>query len=277
MDYPIYIMVTDFEGYWDHTPNEVSYSVFMIPGKGKQPEKIIENTQTIFIKINRQTKKVEKAWKGFVNNFNSRDGKIYFKVNIDKDVTPIPLEYSKYKIGWHISESELEPRPVGVFPAFIGLMSIDPPFFDKLKTTNDWNEFEDLTFLLLKLLGIHDIYKYESKEQAGKADGFFIFKRLAVLYDCTLTRDFKERKKQQIENFVNKLNTGKLEYQGGEKTLSIHYKQVWIITRGSSQEIMTVNDIIVKEVSIDKIIQTYRNRLENNIDETALENKLRYI
>lgn len=276
MVYPIYIMVTNFDGYWDHIPREVTYPISMIPGKGREPEKIIANTQTIFIKINEQTKKVEKAWKGFVNNFNIRSGKIYFNVNINKVITPIPA-YSNYKIGWHIYESEIGPTPPDINDDIIDSKGINPPFFDKLKTTNDYTEFEDLTFLLLKLLGIHEIYKYESKYNAGKADGFFIFKTLAILYDCTLNSDFKEYKKQQIENFVAALNTGRIEYPGSEKTLSIHNKQVWIITRGSSRMIKQVDDVLIREIPIEKIVRIYRNRLENNINEIELENQLRDI
>lgn len=261
-------MVTEFENHWDRIPNDkTSYPMFMIPGEGKQPEKIIENTQTIFIKKNKQTKIVEEAWEGFVNNFTFKTGKIYFKVNINKKILPIP-EYSNYENGWHIYESEMKP----VEPEYPDQLSIYPPFFDVLKTTGDWKEFEELTFLLLKLLGVHDIYPY--KEQSGTADGFFIFKKLAVLYDCTLRNDFEKIKEEQIDNYSAKLKSGTIKYQDCVKTFSNHDKQVWIITRGSSRTIRNVDGVLIKEVTVDKIIQIYQNRLKDNIDEKILENQL---
>jgi hypothetical protein len=41
--------------------------------------------------------------------------------------------------------------------------------------------------------------------------------------------------------------------------------------------IKKVDDVLIKEVPIDKIVQIYRNRLENDIDENTLENQLREI
>ncbi len=43
-------------------------------------------------------------------------------------------------------------------------------------------------------------------KQKGRPDGFFVFgKHLAVIYDCTLEKDFKKEKSQQILNYVNQL------------------------------------------------------------------------
>lgn len=237
-------------------------------------DKIAERTKTIFIKRNNQTQKVEKAWSGFVDNIELDDSDVIsFNVNIEKEI-PIQPKYSNYVNGWYFEESEeLGEGEEKV----VDKMSIYPPFFDILKKTTSWQDFEKLAFQLLKLLGIHDIYPYASNEQSGKADGFFIFKRLAVLYDCTLECDFMERKKQQIENYVASLNTGRIEYRGRVRTFSQYNKQVWIITRGSSRMINFVDDVLIREIPIDKIVQIYQNRLDNNIDEIELENQLKDI
>ncbi|WLT37208.1 hypothetical protein NON20_14635 [Synechocystis sp. B12] len=50
---------------------------------------------------------------------------------------------------------------------------ICPNFFPILATTNNWQEFEKYTFLLLKSLGIVTIKSFLGEKQAGKADGFF--------------------------------------------------------------------------------------------------------
>ncbi|MBD2098833.1 hypothetical protein H6F90_27610 [Trichocoleus sp. FACHB-591] len=129
---------------------------------------------------------------------------------------------------------------------------------------NDSGEFEDAVFSLLRLLGIHSVYQYDRKTQAGKADGFFIVENLAVMYDCTLRDSFEEYKKDQIENYINKLSnkaqltieTRKADGGHGSKTLQILGKSrhVWIVTRGVSRELLVFNDIRVKEIAIKDLI-----------------------
>jgi hypothetical protein len=63
----------------------------------------------------------------------------------------------------------------------------------KSETVRDYAEFEDLVFVVLRLLGIHKLYKYKRTDQAGKADGFFIIGNLSVIYDCTLKQDFSDK------------------------------------------------------------------------------------
>jgi hypothetical protein len=99
----MYIMVTDWKKHWDGI-SEASYPKPMIHEAGKQLEKIKDNTRTIFIKKNTQTKVVEKLWEGFVNNITVDTEKISFDVNIKKDILPIP-EYSNYKNGWYVVEA----------------------------------------------------------------------------------------------------------------------------------------------------------------------------
>jgi cold shock CspA family protein len=83
-------------------------------------------------------------------------------------------------------------------------------FLGNHKTLSDPAEFEDYTFMILRLLGIHSLYQYDKKNQAGRADGFFIIGSLAVMYDCTLRNTFEEHKKEQIENYVNKLKNSQI-------------------------------------------------------------------
>jgi phosphoglucomutase len=73
------------------------------------------------------------------------------------------------------------------------------------------------------------------------------------------------------------LEFGSIKYQ--ENVIKFHncQKQVWVITRGTSRIIKRVSGVIVKEVSVNKLIQIYKERLENNLHEDQLENKLRDI
>lgn len=142
-----------------------------------------------------------------------------------------------------------------------------------LVLTNNTNEFEDSVFLLLRLIGINSLYQYDKKNQAGKADGFFIIANLAVMYDCTLRNSFQEHKKDQIENYVNKLEGSQLSFdlrlsegKSRQKTLKIDgkSKQVWIITQNSSREITDYGNIKVKEVSVHNLVSLLKFKLSSD-------------
>lgn len=156
---------------------------------------------------------------------------------------------------------------------------LHPLFFDQLLSTHNGREFEQYTYYLLKLLGIQTVYKFLDERQAGKADGFLKFRNLAVIYDCTLdNQDIDSKKKDQLINYCNRLKQGSIEL-AGETTEEFHnhQKQVWVITRGTSRRIKLVNDIAIKEVSIQDIMQVYRERLEKALSDEELEIKLRNI
>ncbi|MEP0880171.1 cold shock domain-containing protein [Trichocoleus sp. ST-U3] len=142
--------------------------------------------------------------------------------------------------------------------------------FKRILLTTNPSEFEDLVFLLLRTLGIHSLYQYDKRNQAGRADGFFVIGNLAVMYDCTLRQSFEEYKKDQIENYVNKLEQAQLTFDlkssdgaKRKKTLKISGKstQVWIITTGQTREISNYGDIKVKEVSVNDLIWLLQMKL----------------
>jgi len=48
-----------------------------------------EKVPTIFVKLNENTKNLEKAWEGYTYDFRmSKDKKIYFKVHILREISP---------------------------------------------------------------------------------------------------------------------------------------------------------------------------------------------
>lgn len=141
-------------------------------------------------------------------------------------------------------------------------------------------EFEQLTFLLLRLLGIHTLYQYDPEEQSGRADGFFICDRLAVMYDCTLRQNFEVIKKAQIENYINKMCIPNItiDVKTGEKTsIAKTYNiqrstcQIWIITKGESCDLSEVDGVAVREVSIMDLVSLLEVKLNtSNFKETDL-------
>ena len=260
-----YIMATHWQNHWDNLSNNETYFTKNMLRQGMTPDKIKEGIYTIFIKKNKETKKAEKAWEGKVYDFKDEGNRIRFKVEIDKKIPLLP-RYSDYSEGWYIESTEEE----------IFLQSINyPPFLYLLNATNDWNEFERHTYSLLKLLGIHQIHKYE--KQRGTPDGFFRFGNLAVIYDTTLEGTFEKSKETQINNFCSQLKTGTLTSLNRTIDISRCNKQIWIITRGTPRTIKRIDDIIVKEVPVSEIVKVYSERIEQPMDETELENKLRNI
>lgn len=156
---------------------------------------------------------------------------------------------------------------------------LSPAFFPKLLTTHSWQEFEQYTHYLLKLIGIQAAYTFLGERQAGKADGFFKIGNLAVLYDCTLDDvHLEEYKKEQIINYCNRLRQGSLELAGRVTTeFYHHHKQVWIINRAPSRRLKLVNEIEIKQINIQDLINIYHERLYDNINDERLETKLKNI
>lgn len=149
--------------------------------------------------------------------------------------------------------------------------------FEKAEHCKSPDDFEDASFILLRCLGIHNLYQFDRKNQAGQADGFFSIGNLAVMYDCTLRNSFEEHKKEQIENYVNKLNNKsqltidiiRSDGGSGSKVLQISGKsrQVWIITRNKTRELNDYDGIKVKEVSFQDLIKVLATRLHSGIFE----------
>ena len=145
-----------------------------------------------------------------------------------------------------------------------------------INATTAPDDFEDLVFTILKLLGINEIYQFPRSNQAGKPDGIFRIGNLIVLYDCTLRKDFQSHKDWQIDNFTNRLKDSKIsityrkEIDGltdnKKKTFQLTNltKHAWIITRGKTEEIDSVDDVCVKEICLESLLQLLESRLMKN-------------
>lgn len=267
-----YIMVTGWNKHWDNIPdNRTYYTSTMLKGL-RMGDVLHNNTPTVFVKISANNK-LEKVWLGSVNEITEKEDKIYFNVKIDRELFGNDIKkYKGKQPGWYIEKRATTRNEDGLTQTSM----LQPLFFEVLRSTQDWEEFENYTFYLIRLLGIHTAYKFAKNRQAGKADGFFKFQNLAVIYDCTLDEKFEQKKKDQITNYCNQLKMGSLEIpEGIFEEFHNYQKQVWIITRGKSRVIKKVDSIAVKEVSIDKIINLYENRLQEMVSAENLENLLR--
>lgn len=263
----IYLMVTSFKKHWD----SISSGGTKYPKYMKSEDVQLKNeTETIFIKVDGRDK-VEKAWQGKVFDILDNENEIKFNVKIEKEII-LDKKLSTFKQGWTYYNNELECQTEDQL-----VNEAHPPFFNEILKTTDWGVFENKTYLLLKLLGIHDVYSF--KKQRGEADGFFKFENLAVLYDTTLENSFEEAKKTQISNFCNQMHTGIMNIAEANTIQNFHnhQKQVWIITRKESRLLPQNNDVIVKEVGIKDLITIYDKRLYSKVTKQELENLLRNI
>lgn len=258
-------MVTHWANHWDNLPNNETHFTRGMLKSGMSIDKIRENIHTIFIKKSKQTRKPEKAWEGSVYGFRVEKDRIYFKVRIDREIN-VPLEYMEYPEGWYAEgiEEEMPFETVNY-----------PPFFFILNVTNDYNEFEKYVHNLLRLLGIHQIFKF--KKQKGQPDGFFKFGNLAVIYDATLESTFEKTKETQINNYCGQLKAGSITYMNRTIDISHCSKHVWIVTRGTPRILKRIDDVTVKEVTVSKLIKVYHERIKKDLDETELETALKNI
>ena len=96
------------------------------------------------------------------------------------------------------------------------------------------------------------------------------------MYDCTLREQFEDFKKDQIENYVNKIDQSQISFElkkpNGStytKTVKIAGKnrQVWIITKGKSREISDYGNVKVKEIGINDLILLFNIRIRSSVIE----------
>ncbi|HEX2915474.1 MAG TPA: hypothetical protein VH186_32240 [Chloroflexia bacterium] len=284
-----YTLVTSFEDHWDKLgEKETSYPLRLLKGDTASSGDIfVENTPTTFIRVQPGTRNPTGVWRGTVYGFRLTTSRVFFKVKIDETLQP--SDENRLEVGFYVKNVDATPGDTTDF--FSGNKTtlqttapktvqsdVRPAIFDELILTPDWKKFELYTYYLIKLLGIHNAYRFDPDNQSGKADGFFKFGNLAVLYDCTLRTEFKEIKRTQLENYCKQLEAGLIEAAPKVVEEFHHYqKQVWVITRGKSRLIETRNDITIKEVKVDNLIDLYEYRLRNAFTASQLENELRRI
>lgn len=258
-----YIMVSNWDNYWSdrslpRLSKEARTALFtysMIKCVDLQTGPWPEKVETLFIELDKEdNKKIKKCWIGIACNFKQgkyRNGRcIQFEVLnlVEKEVKE---EYNEYAIGWHTLSDEL----------------LTPEFFKHIHATTNWETFERYCSHLLRLLGLNDLYTIPRDDNRGKADGFFKFCSLAVVYDATLVHEFEEKKEAQIDNYIGKLNADFVKVQKREFTVKGMNKQIWIITRGDKvNEIKTRDSIKVKEIPIKRLIDAYFYRLKMGVD-----------
>ncbi len=294
-----YVMVTDLKGHWDNMrtrwgnpTNSTSYPQHMLRS-GLTPNNLQNGTPTILINIH-----TGQAWEGYIDKISLKNQKIHFQVHISQQLPQIPPQYASWTNGWYAdpplstSSSAAYIPTSGVHPTVEQILDVIsqhevslrylPLFISRLRHTQNWREFEELSHLLLRLLGIHTLCAFSSNEQKGHSDGFFKIGKLAVIYDITLDQNYQQTKAQQIQNFLAQIEKDPIECCSQTISLVGCYRQVWILTRGTTQVVKQhasqVGQIVVKEVSIECLVKTYIERMENLcMNEDELADRLRHL
>lgn len=99
-----YILTTYFENHWDHVPNNrTSYKKRFLT---ISDDKLINNTPTIFIRIDKASGKIEKAWLGEVFNIEEFGDSLSYSIKIEKEIE-VDSEFARTKIGWYVIDEQL--------------------------------------------------------------------------------------------------------------------------------------------------------------------------
>ena len=108
-----YIMVTHWDRHWDNlTDSRTKFTESMFRN-GMDKTKLINATETTFIKKHTITRSVEKCWEGRVYDFQTGIYRnlpaVYFRVEIDKEIL-CPVEYRDLAEGWYLEETTVNPQ-----------------------------------------------------------------------------------------------------------------------------------------------------------------------
>lgn len=119
-----YLMVTHWDNHWDNLKNDKTYYPKTML-KGIEENNLEDKAPTIFIKLDKTSKRPEKAWVGQVYDFEPTGDKIWFKVKIkeEKPLNDLPKKFLSTPEGWYLIETEIS-KPDSI---------LTPPLFDDLK------------------------------------------------------------------------------------------------------------------------------------------------
>lgn len=257
--------------------------------------KLIQNSKCIFA-IKNERRKIKKLYVGIIQNIISKEdvNNIYCNIFIENEIE-LEDKFNKYD-GWNIlpdkdfvfniknklntvianESQENFPQETKSFQELTIANEIHllPAFFEEITKTTDFNRFEELTYLLLKLIGINDLIKINPKNAAGRPDGFFRVGNFAVIYDATLKGNYLAFKEIQIKGYLESLKDEIFAYDDEEFEFPNFKKAVWIITRGENKVHRNASGIKIKEVCIKSLITLHSDRLKYNWSEEKLEEKL---
>lgn len=277
----MYIMVTIWDNHWDQLPqNRTRYTNNFIH---VDHANMANDVDTIFVRVYRPTNN-KRAWRGKISNIQRSANDTWFDVHLQNEIN-IPPNLPNYSSGWYLFNGLIE--TTNIVPnqdiqvnrqELPQISQLEPPFLQSLRDTRDFRQFESLVPNLLRIIGLNEVYTNPPERQAGLPDGFFKIRNIEVIYDAKLNENYMVDCTQQINNYCNQLSDGNVRF--GEINFTLHPdndKYVWIITRGQTGYLRTVNNVMIKEISIETLINLYKRRLNEGLHQRELENHLRNV
>jgi len=100
----MYILVTSWPRHWDKIGGKSSYTYSMLRGSIMNPDKIVDQTPAIFIKVDKETRLPQKCWEGKMLGKKRTEEKIWFEFRLDRVVECAQI-YGGSRDGWHVDET----------------------------------------------------------------------------------------------------------------------------------------------------------------------------
>jgi predicted amidophosphoribosyltransferase len=99
-----YILTTFFQDHWDNIRN--NRTSYLSRYLNIDHHDLVDGTTTIFLRLNKVSHAIEKAWLGKVYRIQIDGGKINFSVEIEREI-PMEPELVRTRIGWHVIHDDL--------------------------------------------------------------------------------------------------------------------------------------------------------------------------
>jgi hypothetical protein len=91
-----YLMVTTWENHWEG----VARSYFTRKDIRFPVEEIREGTETVFVRVNRETRQPERAWRGSPRDFVVESDRVRFSPGPLQRIE-VPEGHCQYDVGWY--------------------------------------------------------------------------------------------------------------------------------------------------------------------------------
>jgi hypothetical protein len=98
-----YVLVTSWPRHWDKIGNKTSFSYSMLRGIIMNPDRIIDKTPAVFIKIDR-IGLPEKCWEGIILGKKRTEDDLWFEFRLDREIR-CPPQYLGKSDGWYVDET----------------------------------------------------------------------------------------------------------------------------------------------------------------------------
>ena len=95
-----YVLITCWPKHWDKISGTSSYPYSMLKGLLLNPANLVDDTPSLFIKVNRDTRIPEKCWEGKVLKVTKRTDKVWFQFNLVRGVD-CSERYAGSPDGWY--------------------------------------------------------------------------------------------------------------------------------------------------------------------------------